>query len=323
MTSYTFTISAPNIVLTPAQNNGNVYFAGILLETEGNGVSTDRLGSVRNGGSGSLGYQAEYPYGIEYSLTANDREKYATYTRDSVSGLDYAVNRYYFSQWGRFISPDPYTRSLVLTNPLSSNRYAYTLDDPVNGNDPTGYCTDDGSGDDNGDDPDSGDGSGVDAAGSGSGDDGGDGGDTNDITPQPIQGDHDDVTRLGRGTISGRSNRRRSGLRGKDKCPWNAPAPPPPTTIGPAPTPTAPTPPTFTQCVASPGFSILLYQVSLSNYQSTQDFQGGGGGVLTVYSPNGNYQYGTISGYNFVSGLALGFDYGAALATCLTLGGQH
>jgi len=80
---------------------------------EGTFVSTDRLDSVRNGGPGNLGYQAQYPYGAEYTpTTVNDREKYATYTRDSVSGLDYAANRYYSSQWGRFLSPDPYAGSL-------------------------------------------------------------------------------------------------------------------------------------------------------------------------------------------------------------------
>ncbi len=139
VTSYTFTMSAPNIVMTPAQNYGNIYFAGVPLETEGNAVSTDRLGSVRNGGG--AGYQAEYPYGTEYSLTANDREKYATYTRDSVSSLDYAVNRYYWSQWGRFISPDPYGGSANLVNPLSWNRYSYVGNDPLNHKDPQGLCS--------------------------------------------------------------------------------------------------------------------------------------------------------------------------------------
>ena len=104
-------------------------------------VSTDRLGSVRNGGSGGLGYQADYPYGAEYSLTANDREKYATYTRDSVSGLDYAMNRYYFSQWGRFLSPDPNAGSIALVSPQSWNRYGYVLGDPINRMDPSGLTS--------------------------------------------------------------------------------------------------------------------------------------------------------------------------------------
>ena len=96
----------PEIQLT--QRSENVYFLGKLISAEGNLVTTDRLGSVRSGGPGGLGYQAQFPYGVEYTTTANDREKYATYTRDSVTGLDYAMNRYYSSQWGRFLSPDPY-----------------------------------------------------------------------------------------------------------------------------------------------------------------------------------------------------------------------
>ena len=138
--AYTVSITGnPNnqaMQLTP--QSYNVYFAGMLIVAQGNTVATDRLGSVRWGGPNGLGYQAQFPYGQEYTTTANDREKYATYTRDSISGLDYAVNRYYFSQWGRFLSPDPSTGSIVLTSPQSWNRYAYMLGDPSNGNDPSG-----------------------------------------------------------------------------------------------------------------------------------------------------------------------------------------
>jgi RHS repeat-associated protein len=75
---------------------------------------------------------------VEYSATANDREKYATYTRDSVTGLDYAMNRYYNSGWGRFMSPDRSPRSIRRKYPQSWNRYLYSVDDPVNQFDPTG-----------------------------------------------------------------------------------------------------------------------------------------------------------------------------------------
>ena len=81
---------------------------------------------------------------MEYTQTANDREKYATYTRDSVTGLDYAMNRYYSSVWGRFLSPDPSGGSVRLRNPQTWNRYAYVNGDPVDGNDPFGL--DDGPG---------------------------------------------------------------------------------------------------------------------------------------------------------------------------------
>jgi RHS repeat-associated protein len=116
----------------------NVYFLGKLIYAEGNSVQTDRLGSVRSGGPSGLGYQAQYPYGAEYTLTANDREKYATYTRDSATGLDYAMNRYYASQWGRFLSPDPTYLNVDLEIPQSWNMYAYVDNDPANSNDPTG-----------------------------------------------------------------------------------------------------------------------------------------------------------------------------------------
>ena len=140
LATYTYTIITyngnPEIQLV--QQSQNVYFLGKLISAEGNAVTTDRLGSVRTGGPGGLGYQAQYPYGVEYTATANDREKYATYTRDGVTGLDYAVNRYYSSQWGRFMSPDSYSGSVSLGNPQSWNRYAYVGGDPVNGNDPFG-----------------------------------------------------------------------------------------------------------------------------------------------------------------------------------------
>jgi RHS repeat-associated protein len=127
-----------NAEIQLTQQSQNVYFLGKPISAEGNLVSTDRLGSVRSGGPGGLGYQAQYPYGVEYSLTANDREKYATYTRDSATGFDYAVNRYYASQWGRFLSPDPYAGSSDPSNPQSWNLYPYVGGDPVNSSDPSG-----------------------------------------------------------------------------------------------------------------------------------------------------------------------------------------
>jgi RHS repeat-associated protein len=156
--------SVTNTSIQFAQQSTNVYFAGRLL-----GASVDRLGSVRYGGASGVGYQAQYPYGVEYTPTANDREKYATYTRDSLTGLDYAMNRHYTSLWGRFLSPDPSFKSMDLRNPLSWNRYAYALNDPTNGNDPTGLEEfDEGDGGD--------DGMGGGGGGGGGGASGGDGG---------------------------------------------------------------------------------------------------------------------------------------------------
>jgi hypothetical protein len=55
LATYTYTIvqfnGDPEIQLT--QQSENVYFLGKLISAEGNSVTTDRLGSVRNGGPGA------------------------------------------------------------------------------------------------------------------------------------------------------------------------------------------------------------------------------------------------------------------------------
>ena len=55
---------------------------------------------------------------------------FASYTRDGGSGLDYAVNRWYSSGTGRFMSADPST-GVDAGDPGSWNRYAYVGGDPV------------------------------------------------------------------------------------------------------------------------------------------------------------------------------------------------
>ena len=105
------------------------YFAGRRL-----GVATDRLGSVR--------VTSYYPYGEQQTTTAEDDVRFATYVRDGATGLDYAMNRYYSSIIGRFMSPDPSARSMLLANPASWNRYGYVGGDPVNNNDPSGLGED-------------------------------------------------------------------------------------------------------------------------------------------------------------------------------------
>ena len=86
-----------------------------------------------------------YPYGENKDAAApNDQAKFATYTRDSESGLDYPMNRYYSSAWGRFGSADPFGDAWDLSDPQSWNSYAYTEGDPINYNDPLGLtkCSD-------------------------------------------------------------------------------------------------------------------------------------------------------------------------------------
>ena len=118
-----------------------IYFHGRLIavstdEYTAYRVITDRLGSVVRHGTTSYRY---YPYGQEVGgATANDKPKFGTYTRDAVSGLDYAMNRSYYSSWGRFTSPDPYQASGGTADPGSWNRYGYVGGDPVNLYDPLG-----------------------------------------------------------------------------------------------------------------------------------------------------------------------------------------
>ncbi|MGO9129276.1 MAG: RHS repeat-associated core domain-containing protein, partial [Bryobacteraceae bacterium] len=85
--------------------------------------------------TGAAYYQ---PYGEEETPTGNDTQKFATYTRDSATGLDYAQNRYYASQIGRFTTADPYRASGGPADPGSWNRYAYVGNDPINHRDPSG-----------------------------------------------------------------------------------------------------------------------------------------------------------------------------------------
>jgi RHS repeat-associated protein len=56
---------------------------------------------------------------------------------DPETGLYYYGGRYYDPHLARFISPDPFVPAPG--NPQSLNRYSYTLNDPVNHVDPSGY----------------------------------------------------------------------------------------------------------------------------------------------------------------------------------------
>src|SRR5271165_6872857 len=120
------------------------HWAGSTINTQVILVNTtlDRVGSVRNAGSQSSA-SAFYPYGEDKGMVApNDQTKFATYTRDSATGLDYAMNRYYSNALGRFMTPDPYRATRKSVNnpgrPQSWNRYSYTRGDPVNRIDPSG-----------------------------------------------------------------------------------------------------------------------------------------------------------------------------------------
>jgi RHS repeat-associated protein len=99
----------------------NYYFGGKLIKNATGYVTPDRLGSIGK----------YFPYGQERpSATTDGKEKFATYFRDSETGLDYADQRYHQVGMGRFMTPDPAGVGL--------NWYAYAGGDPVNNSDPSG-----------------------------------------------------------------------------------------------------------------------------------------------------------------------------------------
>src|SRR5690349_17562062 len=120
------------------QTGTNIYFGSKLIKNSSGFVYTDRLGSIGK----------YYPYGVERpSATANGKEKFATYFRDSETGLDYADQRYEAPGTGRFLTADGYIATGGAGDPSSWNRYAYTRGDPVNRFDPGGRCDQSGDGD--------------------------------------------------------------------------------------------------------------------------------------------------------------------------------
>ncbi len=112
----------------------NTYFGGKLVESKGQVVVQDRLGSTVVHGTERLSY---WPYGEQKpGATAQNRMKFGTYFRDE-DGKDYARQRYYASGMGRFLTPDP-SGPGDPADPQSWNYYAYAVNNPVNLNDPEG-----------------------------------------------------------------------------------------------------------------------------------------------------------------------------------------
>ena len=75
---------------------------------------------------------------LKYGAIDNVRQKFTGYQRDDETGLDFAEARYYNSAHGRFTAVDPLLASGKSANPQTFNRYVYTLNRPLNHNDPTG-----------------------------------------------------------------------------------------------------------------------------------------------------------------------------------------
>jgi len=131
-------LGCPGSCMMTAQKT-NLWFGGRLVATMGaqwmtpQPVFQDRVGTNRETGN-------YYPYGE--GVAGTDNLQFATYTRDSYSGLDYADQRFYASSYGRFLTADPFQGVAKGASdpdtPASWNKYAYTLGDPVNNVDPRG-----------------------------------------------------------------------------------------------------------------------------------------------------------------------------------------
>jgi RHS repeat-associated protein len=100
-----------------------------------------------------------YPFGGERVVTAsaNNPFLFTGKERDSESGLDYFIARYYASAQGRFLSPDEFAGGPVyafstndplipgplpyatIVEPQSLNKYTYTFNNPLNYVDPDGH----------------------------------------------------------------------------------------------------------------------------------------------------------------------------------------
>jgi RHS repeat-associated protein len=92
---------------------------------------------VRTDASGNVTDQrGHYPFGETWYSPSGAPLIFASYYRDTESGNDYALARTYVNRLGRFSSQDRHSGNG--SDPQSLNRYAYSLNDPVNLSDPSG-----------------------------------------------------------------------------------------------------------------------------------------------------------------------------------------
>jgi RHS repeat-associated protein len=131
--TYTFTLGQYGQTNVPEMTNSVVLLATFFRSKR---IGTfDRLGTAKYNQNNAA--QSFYPYGEDGgTMQPNDSLKFATYTRDAATGLDYADQRYYASNFGRFMSPDGMSGKRGV--PASLNKYAYVRGDPVNFSDPAG-----------------------------------------------------------------------------------------------------------------------------------------------------------------------------------------
>jgi RHS repeat-associated protein len=91
-------------------------------------------------GSGNVsGRQTHLPFGEDFGETgAQEKHHFTSYERDASNSLDYAINRWYSANVGRFVSADAYKSSGCVQDPRGWNRYSYTRNVLTNRVDPLG-----------------------------------------------------------------------------------------------------------------------------------------------------------------------------------------
>jgi len=104
---------------------------------------TDHLGSpvLITDSDGQVVSRHKYlPFGeeMEAAGTNTHSRRFTGHERDTESGLDYMLARYYSAGVGRFSSVDSAGASVHLMNPQTWNRYSYVLNSPLILTDPTG-----------------------------------------------------------------------------------------------------------------------------------------------------------------------------------------
>lgn len=137
---------------TPSWSKSYVYLGGRLLATlipNGSGGEAvqfhhpDRLGTrlITDPSNATSFEQVTLPFGTSLNAesTGATNRRFTSYDRSTTTGLDYANNRHYDSQQGRFTQVDPVgMRMSNRANPQTFNLYAYCGNDPINRMDPSG-----------------------------------------------------------------------------------------------------------------------------------------------------------------------------------------
>lgn len=136
---------------TPLWSKSYVYLGTRLLSTltpsGGSEVvqlqHPDRFGTrlVTTPSNGTSFEQVTLPFGTALGAesTGATNRRFGSYDRNETRNLDYALNRHYDPQQGRFTQVDPLgMKSTNLYNPQTLNLYAYCANDPINRSDPSG-----------------------------------------------------------------------------------------------------------------------------------------------------------------------------------------